>query len=364
MTHNMPRVYNFSAGPAMIPAEVLECAASEMTDYKGTGMSVMEMSHRSKAYVELFGEVERKLCKLMNIPGTHKVLFLQGGATLQFASVPMNLMGGRKSADYAITGFFSNKAYAEGQKYGGARVALTTKDSDYTIIPLQSAFGVDPEAAFFHYCHNNTIFGTRWPYTPDTGNVPLACDMSSSILSEPVDVSKFGVIYAGAQKNMGPAGLTVVIVRRDLTGNAMPHTPSVMDYAAQIQNDSMINTPATYGIYLLGLVLDWVEKNGGLASMEKINRAKAKLLYDLIDDSNLYRSGIAVNSRSMMNVTFNLGSARLDDDFVKQAANRGLTTLKGHRATGGIRASIYNAMPVEGVKALCDFMKEFEFNNT
>ena len=359
----MPRVYNFSAGPAMMPLEVLERAASELVDYNSTGMSVMEMSHRSKAYVALFEGVEQKFCEIMNVPDTHKVLFLQGGATLQFASVPMNLMGEHKSADYAITGFFSNKAYIEGQKYGGARVALTTKDSDYTQIPLQSAFTVDPKAAYFHYCHNNTIFGTRWPYIPDTDGVPLACDMSSSILSEPIDVSKFGVIYAGAQKNMGPAGLTVVIVRRDLTGHAMPCTPSIMDYAGQIQNDSMINTPSTYGVYLLGLVLDWVEKQGGLEAMEKLNREKAKLIYDLIDDSNLYRSNVAVNSRSMMNVTFNLGSAELDEEFVKQASKRGLTTLKGHRATGGIRASIYNAMPIEGIRALCEFMKEFEFNN-
>jgi phosphoserine aminotransferase len=271
-------------------------------------------------------------------------------------------MNGHKSADYAITGFFSNKAYIEGQKYGGARVALSTKSSDYTIIPLQSAFTVDPEAAYFHYCHNNTIFGSRWPYTPDTGNVPLVCDMSSSILSEPVDVSKFGVIYAGAQKNMGPAGLTVVIVRKDLMGNALPFTPSVMDYAAQAQNDSMLNTPPTYGIYLLGLVLDWLEKQGGVVAMEKRNREKAKMLYNLIDDSNLYRATIADDSRSMMNITFNLGNVELDAEFVKQAAKRGLMSLAGHRATGGIRASIYNAMPAEGVRALCDFMKEFEFD--
>ena len=358
----MPRVYNFSAGPAMMPEAVLERAASELTGYRSTGMSVMEMSHRSMAYITLFEEVEEKFREVMNVPETHKILFLQGGATLQFASVPMNLMEGHKSADYAITGFFSNKAYVEGQKYGGARVALTTKDSEYTMIPLQSAFSVDPKAAYFHYCHNNTIFGTRWPYIPETGNVPLVCDMSSSILSEPMDVSKFGVIYAGAQKNMGPAGLTVVIVRRDLAGNAMPCTPTVMDYGAQIQSDSMLNTPPTYGIYLLGLVLEWVKKGGGLEAMEERNRAKAQMLYDMIDDSKLYRSSVAVNSRSMMNVTFNLGNIQLDEEFVRQASRRGLTTLKGHRATGGIRASIYNAMPVEGVKALCEFMREFEFD--
>ncbi|MCL1819298.1 MAG: 3-phosphoserine/phosphohydroxythreonine transaminase [Oscillospiraceae bacterium] len=357
----MQRVFNFSPGPSMLPLEVLRRAAAELENYNNTGMSVMEMSHRSKDYLKVYEEAEAKLCRVMGIPDTHKALFLQGGATLQFASIPMNLMGSHKSADYAVTGFFSNKAYVEGKKYGGARIALSTKDSDYTIIPLQSAYSVDTDAAYFHYCHNNTVFGTRWPYTPDTGKVPLVCDMSSSILSEPVDVSKFGIIYAGAQKNMGPAGLTVVIIRRDLTGNAMPLTPSVMDYAAQTQNDSMINTPATYGIYLLSLVLDWVEKQGGLAAMQKYNRRKADMLYSLIDDSNLYRASVATDSRSMMNVTFNLGNVELDKEFVTQAAKRGLVSLAGHRATGGIRASIYNAMPVEGIKTLCDFMKEFEF---
>ena len=358
----MARVYNFSSGPAMLPPGVLRRSADELEDYRNTGMSIIEMSHRSKAYIKVYEETEAKLCRVMGIPDTHKALFLQGGATLQFASVPMNLMKGHKSADYAITGFFSNKAYVEGQKYGGARVALSTKSSDYTIIPLRSAFSVDSEAAYFHYCHNNTVFGSRWPYIPETGDVPLVCDMSSSILSEPVDVSKYGVIYAGAQKNMGPAGLTVVIVRRDLMGNALPITPSVMDYTVQAQNDSMTNTPNTYGIYVLGLVLDWIEEQGGVKAMEKRNREKANMLYDLIDDSNLYRAGIATDSRSMMNVTFNLGNVELDAEFVKQAAKRGLMTLAGHRATGGIRASIYNAMPVDGVKALCDFMREFEFD--
>jgi len=322
----------------------------------------MEMSHRSKTFMAVYEKVYAKLRRVMDIPDTHEALFLQGGATLQFASIPMNLMKGHESADYAITGFFSNKAYVEGQKYGGARVALSTKSSDYTIIPLQSSFTVDPKAAYFHYCHNNTIFGSRWPYMPETENVPLVCDMSSSILSEPVDVSKYGIIYAGAQKNMGPSGLTVVIVRRDLMGNALPYTPSVMDYAAQSQGESMVNTPPTYGIYLLGLVLDWLENLGGVTAIEKRNREKAKLLYDLIDDSNLYRASIAADSRSMMNVTFNLGNVELDAEFVKQAAKRGLVSLAGHRATGGIRASIYNAMPIEGVRALCDFMKEFEFD--
>lgn len=358
----MHGVYNFSAGPAMLPVGVLRRAADELENYNNTGMSVMEMSHRSKTYIKIYEEVEAKLCRVMSIPDTHKALFLQGGATLQFASVPMNLIQGHKSADYAITGFFSNKAYVEGQKYGGARVALTTKGNDFTIIPLQSAFSVDPDAAYFHYCHNNTIFGSRWPYIPDTGSVPLACDMSSSILSEPIDVSKFGVIYAGAQKNMGPAGLTVVIVRKDLMGNALPITPSILDYGAQAQNDSMLNTPPTYGIYLLGLVLDWIEQQGGLAAMETRNKKKADILYDMIDNSNLYRASIATDSRSMMNVTFNLGNVELDKEFVSQAAKRGLLSLAGHRATGGIRASIYNAMPIEGVQALCDFMKEFEFD--
>ncbi len=360
----MSRVFNFSAGPAAMPESVLKRAAAEITDYNGTGMSVMEMSHRSKTYVALYEKVEADFCKALNIPDTHKVLFLQGGATLQFASVPMNLLSAGRSADYAITGFFSQKAYTESVKYGNVRVAATGKDTEYTVIPPQSSLLLDPNAAYFHYCHNNTIFGTRWSYVPETADVPLACDMSSSILSEPLDVSKYGVIYAGAQKNMGPAGLTVVIVRKDLAGHAQPCTPSIMDYAAQIQNDSMINTPATYGIYLLGLMLDWLNEQGGVSAMAKINREKATLLYDLIDDSDLYRTTVDIESRSLMNVTFNLGNAELDDEFVKQASKRGLSTLKGHRATGGIRASIYNAMPREGVEALCTFMKEFAFQHS
>ena len=348
----------------MIPEPVLERAAAEMSDYNGTGMSVMEMSHRSKAYIALFESVENKLRKVMDIPATHKILFLQGGATLQFAAVPMNLMGENGSADYAVTGLFSQKAHAEAQKYGTARLAASGKPSNFTSIPSKQSLDLDPRASYFHYCHNNTVFGTRWDYLPVTGDVPLVCDMSSSILSEPVDVSKYGLIYAGAQKNMGPAGLTVVIVREDLAGRALPCTPSVLDYAAQIKNESMINTPATYGVYLLGLVLDWVESQGGLGAMKKIAEQKASLIYDMMDDSDLYRSQVEPHCRSMTNVTFNLGDIELDELFVKQAAGRGLTTLKGHRATGGIRASLYNAMPLDGVRKLVEFMKEFQFNNT
>ncbi|GHV19208.1 3-phosphoserine/phosphohydroxythreonine aminotransferase [Clostridia bacterium] len=358
----MSRVYNFSAGPAVLPEEVLNRAAAELSDYKGSGMSVMEMSHRSKLYLELWTEVKDRLRRVMAIPDTHEILFLQGGATLQFSGVPMNLLKGG-TADYAVTGLFSKKAYQEGLKYGAVKAAADGAASAYGTIPPPNSLKLDKSAAYFHYCHNNTVFGTRWYYVPETGGVPLVCDMSSSILSEPVDVSKYGVIYAGAQKNMGPAGLTVVIVRKDLAGSAIPETPLIMDYAAQIKNDSMINTPATYGVYILGLVLEWVEKLGGLTAMEKLAKEKSDLLYDLIDDSGLYRTAVDSRSRSLMNVTFNLGATELDDHFVKQAAAKGLVTLKGHRATGGIRASIYNAMPIDGVKALVNFMKEFEFNN-
>ncbi|GHV05586.1 3-phosphoserine/phosphohydroxythreonine aminotransferase [Clostridia bacterium] len=358
----MSRAYNFSAGPAVLPDEVLARAASEISDYRGSGMSVMEMSHRSKLYIELWTDVKNRLKAVMNIPDSHEVLFLQGGATLQFAGVPMNLLQGGR-ADYAVTGLFSKKAYKEGQKYGTANVAADGQSSAYTSIPAQSALKLDSQAAYFHYCHNNTVFGTRWNYLPATGDVPLVCDMSSSILSEPVDVSKYGVIYAGAQKNMGPAGLTVVIVRRDLAGRAIPQTPTILDYAEQIKNDSMINTPATYGVYILGLVLEWIQGLGGLAAMKKLADEKSQLLYDAIDDSELYRNSVDPKYRSVMNVVFNLGDTELDERFVKEAAARGLLTLKGHRATGGIRASIYNAMPIGGVKALVSFMQEFEFNN-
>ncbi|MDR2671193.1 MAG: 3-phosphoserine/phosphohydroxythreonine transaminase [Oscillospiraceae bacterium] len=354
------RIYNFSAGPAMMPEPVLTRAAAEMLDWNGSGMSVMEMSHRSKTYAAIFDDVERSLRALMGIPDTYRVLFLQGGATLQFSMIPINLLPRTGRADYAITGEFSKKAFKEGQKVGEVRAAADLSGENFSRIPAQSELALDAGAAYFHYCMNNTIFGTKWPYIPETGDVPLACDMSSCILSEPVDVSRFGLIYAGAQKNMGPAGLTVVILREDLAGAAPPSTPGLLDYAALVKSGSMLNTPPTYGIYLLGLVLDWVRDQGGLDAMRIHNLAKAAVLYDALDESRLFKPSADKASRSMMNVTFFTGDPALDDLFVKEAAAAGLVTLKGHRAVGGMRASIYNAMPMEGVVKLAAFMRAFE----
>jgi phosphoserine aminotransferase len=355
----MSRVYNFSAGPAMVPEAVLKRAADEMLEYGGSGMNVMEMSHRGKTYDAIFQGVEAKLRAILNIPGHYKVLFLQGGATLQFSMAAMNLIGKTGKADYAITGQFSAGAFKEGKRFGQVRACVDTSANGYTKIPAQSELDLDPEASYVHYCMNNTVFGTKWPSIPETGDVPLVCDMSSCILSEPLDVSRFGLIYAGAQKNMGPAGLAVVILREDILHPISP-LPGYMDYAAQIKAGSMLNTPPTYGVYLLGLVLDWVQERGGLAAMKEYNEKKAAVLYDALDASKLFISKVDKASRSVMNVTFSTGDADKDDAFVKAAAAEGLVTLKGHRATGGMRASIYNAMPMEGVEALADFMHRFE----
>ncbi len=354
------RIYNFSAGPAMMPESVLRRAADEMLNYKDTGMSVMEMSHRSKEYSAIIESVESRLREVMSIPDGYRVLFLQGGATQQFTMVPANLIGIKGNADYAITGEFSNKAFKEAKKVGTVREAVNMSGENFARIPDQQELALDPEASYFHYCMNNTIFGTTWGYIPDTGAVPLVSDVSSCILSEPLDVSRFGLIYGGAQKNMGPAGLTLVILREDLAGHALPNTPGLMDYAVQIKNSSMLNTPPTYGIYVLGLVLDWVKEMGGLTAMREHNRKKAGLLYDALDASKLYKAPVEKNSRSLMNVTFFTGNEELDARFVKEAAAEGLATLKGHRAVGGMRASIYNAMPMEGVEKLVDFMQRFE----
>ena len=357
------RVYNFSAGPAMMPEPVLRRAAAEMLDYGGSGMSVMEMSHRSKEYAAIIEGVERRLRAVMDIPDNYRVLFLQGGATLQFSMAPLNLLPEGGSADYAVTGQFSGKAYKAAQRVGVVREAVNTKGENFARIPENSELSLDPNAAYFHYCLNNTIFGTKWPYIPETGAVPLVSDISSCILSEPLDVSRFGLLYAGAQKNMGPAGLTVVIIREDLAGNARPGTPEILDYAAMIKNNSMLNTPPTYGIYLLGLVIDWISEMGGLPAMREHNLKKAGLLYDALDQSRLFKGPVDKGSRSMMNVTFFTGDPALDDKFVKAAATQGLVTLKGHRSVGGMRASIYNAMPLEGVEKLTAFMREFEKEN-
>ena len=358
----MERIYNFSAGPSMLPLQVLETAASEMLNYKGSGMSVMEMSHRSPVYDEIIKEAEALLRKLMNIPDNYKVLFLQGGASTQFAAVPLNLMKTGK-ADYIVSGQFSGKAQKEALKYGEAKIVASSKDANFSFVPKTDRSSFSPDADYVHICFNNTIYGTKFPYIPDTGDIPLVADMSSCIISEPVDVSKFGLIYAGAQKNMAPAGLTLVIVREDLIGNARENTPSMLDYKLMADNESMYNTPPCYCIYVAKLVYEWILGLGGLEKMKEMNEKKANLLYDYLDSQDYYVAPVEKESRSMMNVTFVTGNADLDKKFAKEAEAQGLKNLKGHRSVGGMRASIYNAMPYEGVEKLVEFMKEFAKNN-
>lgn len=354
------RVYNFSAGPAILPEEVLKRAADEMLEYGETGQSVMEMSHRSKEYQAIIDSVEASLRRVMSIPDNYKVLFLQGGASSQFAMIPLNLMNKNHKADFVLTGQWANKAYQEASRYGTANVVASSKDKTFSYIPELDPAKFDPDADYFHICYNNTIYGTRFNELPDTKGVPIIADMSSCILSEPVDVSKYGMIYAGAQKNMGPAGLTVVIIREDLIGNAMDITPTMFNYQTHADNGSMYNTPPTYGIYILGLVLDWIEQKGGLEAMAELNKKKAELLYNFLDSSKLFKATVQGKDRSLMNVPFVTGSDELDAQFVKEAKVAGLINLKGHRSVGGMRASIYNAMPIEGVEKLVAFMKEFE----
>ena len=346
----------------MLPLSVLERAASEMVCYGDSGMSVMEMSHRSPVYDEIIKDAEKLLREVMNIPDNYKVLFLQGGASTQFAAVPLNLMKTGK-ADYIVSGQFSGKAFKEAAKYGDARLAATSKDANFAFVPKTDRSSFRPDADYVHICFNNTIYGTKFPYIPDTGDIPLVADMSSCIISEPVDVSKFGVIYAGAQKNMAPAGLTVVIVREDLLGNARSETPTMLDYAVMAENGSMYNTPPCYCIYIAKLVYEWILSLGGLEKMKEMNEKKANLLYNYLDSQSYYIAPVEKESRSMMNVTFVTGDAELDKKFAKEADARGLKNLKGHRSVGGMRASIYNAMPYEGVEALVEFMKEFAQNN-
>ena len=357
----MNRVYNFSAGPSMLPLSVLERAASEMTDYKGSGMSVMEMSHRSAVYEEIINNTEANLRTLMGIPDNYKVLFLQGGATTQFSAVPLNLMNGSRKADYIVSGQFSKKAADEAARFGEVNVIASSKDRNFAYVPYVDSFSAD--ADYVHICHNNTIYGTTYNYVPATGSIPLVADMSSDIISCPVNVSDYGVIYAGAQKNMGPAGLTVVIVREDLIGNARPETPVMLNYKTQAENGSMYNTPPTYAIYIAGLVYEWVLSLGGLEAMEKINRRKAAVLYDYLDSSSMFTPTADKEFRSVMNVCFVTGDAELDKKFCSEAAKAGFVNLKGHRSVGGMRASIYNAMPEEGVEKLVEFMKKFESEN-
>ncbi len=358
----MERVYNFSAGPAVMAEAALETAAREMLNYNGTGMSVMEMSHRSKMYLEIYDRVVAQVKELMNVPDEYAILMLQGGATQQFAAVPMNLMTGSGRADYVDSGNFAHGALVEAQKYGKVNVVASSREAKYTRVPEIDPAKLDAAADYFYICTNNTIYGTRYAELPKV-SVPLVADMSSNILSEVYDVSKFGVIFAGAQKNIGPAGLTLVIVRKDLCGKAMPLTPKIMDYQQQVDNDSMLNTPSTYAIYMSGLCLDWLKAKGGVAAMEKINIEKAQLLYDYLDESELFQGVAEKPWRSRMNVTFRTGDEEKDAAFVKYAAGQGLVNLKGHRATGGMRASIYNAMPAEGIVALVDCMKAFERKN-
>ena len=354
------RIYNFSAGPSMLPLPVLQQAQKELLNCGGSGMSVMEMSHRSSSFDSIFQDTKARLRKLLQVSEDYEILFLQGGATTQFSMVPLNLMGRTGRADYALTGNFATKAYEEAQKYGVCSVAASSAEAHHTYIPRQEELALDENASYFHYCANNTIFGTEWDYIPDTHGVPLVCDMSSNILSKPVDVSRYGLIYAGAQKNMAPAGVTVVILRRDLAGHAMDKTPVMLDYATHIKGDSMYNTPPCWCIYILGLVLQWLEGLGGLSAMEQINREKADVIYRYLDESRLFHGAARPEARSRMNATFRTGDSALDAQFVKEAAAAGFANLKGHRLVGGMRASIYNAMPMEGVVALRDFMARFE----
>ncbi len=361
----MARVYNFSAGPSMLPEKVLATAAAEMMEYGTSGQSVMEMSHRSKEYDAIIKETEALLREVMNIPDNYKVLFLQGGASTQFAMMPLNLMNGTGKADFVITGQWANKAYQEAARYGQANAIASSKDKTFSYIPKLDPSTFTKDADYFHICVNNTIYGTKYNEFPETGNVPLIGDISSCILSEPIDVSKFGMLYAGAQKNMAPAGLTIVIIREDLLGNVRDICPTMLNYQTHVDNDSMFNTPPCYCIYVAGLVLKWIKEDiGGLENMKAINEKKAKLLYDFLDNSKMFKGTVVPEDRSLMNVPFITGDEELDAKFVKEAKAAGFVNLKGHRSVGGMRASIYNAMPVEGVEKLVVFMAEFEKANS
>ncbi len=356
----MTRVFNFSAGPAALPETVLRQAADEMLDWHGSGMSVMEMSHRGPEFIAIAEEAESLLRELLAVPANYKVLFMQGGAIGENAVVPMNLLRGKASIDFVDTGEWSKKSMKEAKKYASVNMVASAADSGYTTIPARATWKLDPDAAYVHICSNETIGGVEYHFTPDVGDVPLVADMSSSILSRPVDVAKYGLIYGGAQKNIGPAGLTIVIVREDLIGQALPITPSAFDYKTVADNESMYNTPPTYAIYIAGLVFRWLKAQGGLAAVAQHNATKAALLYDYLDASSFFSSPVARDCRSLMNVPFKLKNPALDGAFLKGAEARGMVQLKGHRSVGGMRASIYNAMPLAGVKALVAYLKEFE----
>ena len=356
------RIYNFSAGPSMMPLPVLEKAAAEMTNYGGSGMSVMEMSHRSKYYDDIINGAQDVLRRVYNIPDNYRILFMQGGATMQFSAVPLNLMVTGK-ADYAITGNFARNAYKEAKKFGDIHIAATSEADNFTWVPTPDQLDIRPDADYFYICANNTIFGTEWHYDPNAGDVPVVADMSSNILSKPVDISKYGIIYAGAQKNMGPAGMAVVIIREDLMGHYRENMPVLLDYQLMADKNSMYNTPPTYSIYMMKLVTEWVEQMGGLEAMAKNADLRSSMLYDSLDSTDFYKGAAQKASRSRMNVTFRTGNDELDKKFIQESIDAGMTNLKGHRLVGGMRASIYNAMPIEGVEYLIDFMKKFENNN-
>ncbi|HTS22701.1 MAG TPA: 3-phosphoserine/phosphohydroxythreonine transaminase [Casimicrobiaceae bacterium] len=354
------RIFNFSAGPAVLPEPVLRTAASEMLDWHGSGMSVMEMSHRGKEFIGIYEKAQADLRSLLAIPANYKLLFLQGGAVAENAIIPMNLLGGKSVADYVSTGEWSKKSIKEAKKYCTVAIAASSEDRNFTYVPAQETWKLSRDAAYVHVCTNETIGGVEYQWTPDTGAVPLVADMSSHLLSRPVDVAKYGVIYGGAQKNAGPAGLTLVMVRDDLLERALPITPSAFHWKEQAAADSMVNTPPTYAIYIAGLVFEWLESEGGIAAIEKKNVAKAKLLYDYLDGTRFYVNPVRREDRSRMNVPFKLHDESLDEAFLKGAKERGMVQLKGHRSVGGMRASIYNAMPIEGVRTLVDYMREFE----
>ena len=356
------RIYNFSAGPSMMPLPVLEKAAAEMTNYGGSGMSVMEMSHRSKYYDDIINGAQDVLRRVYNIPDNYRILFMQGGATMQFSAVPLNLMVTGK-ADYAITGNFARNAYKEAKKFGDIHIAATSEADNFTWVPTPDQLDIRPDADYFYICANNTIFGTEWHYDPNAGDVPVVADMSSNILSKPVDISKYGIIYAGVQKNMGPAGMAVVIIREDLMGHYRENMPVLLDYQLMADKNSMYNTPPTYSIYMMKLVTEWVEQMGGLEAMAKNADLRSSMLYDYLDSTDFYKGAAQKASRSRMNVTFRTGNDELDKKFIQESIDAGMTNLKGHRLVGGMRASIYNAMPIEGVEYLIDFMKKFENNN-
>ena len=359
----MDRVYNFSAGPSMLPLEVLEQAQREMLCYGNSGMSVMEMSHRSKDFEDIIETAEADLRELMNIPDNYKVLFLQGGGHTQFAMVPLNLFRNSKKCDLVNTGQWSKKAMAEAKRYGTVNLIASSEDKTFTYIPKLDPKTFDPEADYFYITLNNTIYGTKWNTLPETGNVPLVADASSNILSEEIDVSKFGLIFAGAQKNVGPAGVTIVIIREDLIGHALDFTPTMLNYETHAKENSLYNTPPTYAIYVAGLTFKWLKSIGGVKAMEKINREKAAILYDFLDNSKLFRGTVVPEDRSLMNVPFVLPTEELNEKFIALAKSKGFVNLKGHRTVGGMRASIYNAMPVEGVKKLVELMAQFEKDN-